>query len=101
MSDNTLAVLPWKPLAGQPGDVRGLPESERDALIISATQVAGQWVILSRYGDDIWQLDGFSTNVPANRRLLNFGTVPSAFRTVMKAMKIGRASCRERVCQYV
>lgn len=86
MSDNTLAVLPWKPLAGQPGDVRGLPESERDALIISAILVAGQWVILSRYGDDIWQLDGFSTNVPANRRLLNFGTVPSAFRTVMKAM---------------
>ncbi|MDT4820077.1 hypothetical protein FQZ97_532090 [compost metagenome] len=86
MSDNTLAELLWPPLAAQPGDVRGLPDSERDALIISAIQVNGQWVILSRYGDDIWQLDGFSSNVPANQKRMDFGTVPPAFRAVMKAM---------------
>lgn len=86
MSDNTLAALPWAPLAAQPGDVRGLPESERDALIISATQVDGQWVILSRYGDDIWHLDGFTSNVPVSKKRLDFGTVPQAFRGVMKAM---------------
>jgi hypothetical protein len=86
MSDNTLAAFPWAPLASQPGDVRGLPESERDALIISATQVDGQWVILSCYGDDTWQLDGFTSNVQANDKRLDFGTVPPAFRAVMKAM---------------
>ncbi|RON16794.1 integrase [Pseudomonas frederiksbergensis] len=86
MSDNTLAALPWAPLAAQPGDVRELSESERDALIISATQVDGQWVILSHYGDDTWQLDGFPSNVPASKKRLDFGTVPPAFRAVMKAM---------------
>jgi integrase len=86
MSDKILAGFSWPPLASQPGDVRGLPESERDALIISATQVDGQWVILSRYGDDIWQLHGFTTNVPASKKRLDFGTVPPAFRPVMKAL---------------
>ncbi|MCY1224188.1 hypothetical protein D9M72_363340 [compost metagenome] len=86
MSDTSLAMLPWPPLAAQPGDVRGLPESERDALIISAIQVDGQWVIRSRYGDDIWHLEGFTSNVPANKKRLDFGTVPPAFRAVMKAM---------------
>lgn len=86
MSDNTLAALPWTRIAFQPGDVRGLPESERDALIITATQVDGQWVILSRYGDDIWYLDGFTRNVQVHRRRLDFSTVPEVFRAVMKAM---------------
>lgn len=84
MSDNTLTAL--DPLAAQPDDVLGLPESELDGLIISATQVDGQWVILSRYSDDIWHLDGFTSNVPVSQRLLNFDTVPLEFRKVMKAM---------------
>ena len=86
MKNNTLAALPWAPLAAQPGDVRGLPEDERDALIISATQLDGQWIILSRYCDDIWQLDGFTNNVGAGRRRLDFRTVPTAFRAVLKAI---------------
>lgn len=86
MSDNTLAAIPWAPLAAQPSHVHGLSESERDALIISATQIDGQWVILSRYGDDIWQLDGFSTNVSACRKFLDFGTLTPEFRAAMKAM---------------
>lgn len=86
MRENTLAALPWAPLAAQPSDVRGLPESERDALIISATQVDGQWVIVSRYGDDVWQLDGFSSNISGKRKRLDFGSLPPAFQAVMKAM---------------
>lgn len=86
MSNNTLAALPCPPLTAQPGDVRGLPESERDALIISATLVDGQWVILSRYGDDTWQLDGFTSNTPASHKLLDFNTMSPAFRAVMKAI---------------
>lgn len=86
MSANTLAALRWRPLSTQPSDVLGLRESERDALIISASQVDGQWVILSRYGDNIWQLDGFTSNTKASMKLLNFSTIPTAFRTVMKAI---------------
>ncbi|MCF5039068.1 integrase [Pseudomonas sp. PA-7-1E] len=78
MSDNALAT--------QPSDVRGLPKSEREALIINVTQVDWQRVIRSRYGDDIWQLNGFASNVPANKKQLDFSSVPSAFRSVMKAM---------------
>ena len=86
MSNNTLTDLPWGPIAAQPGDVRGLPESERDALIITVAQVDGQWVILSRYGDDIWHLVGLTSNVPPSHKRLDLGTVPPAFRAVMKAM---------------
>jgi len=85
MNANILEV-PWDALDNQPRDVRGLSKSERDALIISATQVDGHWVILNRYDDDIWQIDGFATNVPINHKRLNFGTLPPAFRTVMKAI---------------
>ncbi|WP_421560426.1 integrase [Pseudomonas sivasensis] len=86
MIEKSVAAQPWTTLSIQPGDVRGLSESERDALIISATQVDGKWVILSRYGDDIWHLDGHTNNVPANKRRLDFNTVPPAFRAVMKGM---------------
>lgn len=86
MSDNTLAALPWALITAQPNKVRGLSESERDALTISANQVDGEWIIVSRYVDDVWHLNRFSSNVPINRRSLDFGTVPSAFRAVMKAM---------------
>ncbi|QEY64250.1 tyrosine-type recombinase/integrase [Metapseudomonas lalkuanensis] len=84
MSAPHSATLPYPPLTAQPGDVRGLPEAERDALIISAIQVDGQWIIRSRYGDDIWQLEGFTSNVPANRRRVDFRKVPPAFRALMK-----------------
>ncbi|WP_025126771.1 integrase [Pseudomonas sp. PH1b] len=86
MSDSTLAALACPSLAAQPGDVRGLHKSERDALIITSIQVDGRWVILSRYGDNIWQLDGFSSNAAANQKRLDFSRVPSVFRAVMKAM---------------
>ena len=86
MSDNTLVALPWTAFTAQPGDVRGLTEFKRNALIISATRVDGQWAIRSRYCDDIWHIDGFPTNVPTSRKQLDFGTMPPAFRTVLKAI---------------
>lgn len=86
MNNTTMVMLPWAPTADQSDDVRGLPEFERDLLIITTTHVDGQWVILSRYGDDIWHLDGFTTNIPVSHRRLDFGTVPLAFRAVMKAI---------------
>lgn len=86
MTDNTLEKLAWASMTTQPGDVIGLPESEREGLIITATRVDGHWIIISRYSDDIWQLDGLPSNVSASNREINFGSVPHAFRAVMKAM---------------
>lgn len=84
MNDTLPAVIPWDTLTAQPNDVRGL--HKHDTLIISATQVDGLWIIVSRYGDDIWQLDGFTSNVSASRKRMDFKLVPMAFRPVMKAM---------------
>lgn len=81
---NTLSAYSWPLIAAQPSDVRELSESERDALIISAIQIDGQWHIRSRYAEDIWELDGFTSNTAANRKLLNFATVPPSFRVAMK-----------------
>ena len=86
MSDNNVEALRWAFADSQPGAVSGLSESERDALIISAIQVDGHWVILSRYGDDIWYLSGFTSNVQAGCKRLHFSTVPESFRAVMKAI---------------
>ncbi|EJM67392.1 phage integrase family protein [Pseudomonas sp. GM49] len=86
MSDNTLVVTTCAFFAAQPDDVRGLSASERETLIVSSTQIDGKWVILSHYRDNIWQLDGFTSNVEMSRRRLDFNKIPSAFREVMKAM---------------
>jgi len=86
VSDKSPVALTRGSIADQPSDMRGLTESERDALIISATQVDGQWVILSRYGDDTWHLDGFTTNAKPSHKRLDFGNFPPVFRTVMKAI---------------
>ncbi|MDD0841408.1 integrase [Pseudomonas sp. Gutcm_11s] len=86
MTDYFLESSSWSVVSSQPSDVLKLFEFERDALIISATQVEGRWVILSRYGDDVWQLEGFASNVPPSMKKLDFSTVPQAFKVVMKAM---------------
>ncbi|PZO07984.1 MAG: integrase [Lysobacteraceae bacterium] len=71
-------------LVAQPGDVRFLPEVERDHLIISTIQIDGNWIIRSQYGDDIWQLTGGTTNFRANRKRMDFTQVPAPYRTVVK-----------------
>ena len=78
--------LPFAAITAQPGDVRGLSNSERDRLIISANQVDGHWVIISRYGDDVWYLNGFPKNVAISDRRIAFDTVPTVFRQVVKAV---------------
>ena len=77
---------PWPSSELLPAEVRGLPVSERDSLIVSAIQVEGQWVILSRYGDNIWQLDGFTSNTSDSRRRVDFTRLPVQFQAVMKAV---------------
>ncbi|MGB4074767.1 integrase [Pseudomonas sp.] len=86
MSKTTTHAPAWAAISLQPDSVHSLLESERDALIISAIQVSGQWVILSRYGDDIWQLGGFASNVPAASKRLDFSSTPPTFRPVIKAI---------------
>lgn len=86
MIDDISEELPFAAITAQPGDVRGLSDSERDRLIITANQVDGHWVIISRYGDDVWYLTGFPKNVALSDRRIAFDTVPPVFRQVVKAV---------------
>lgn len=71
-------------LVAQPDSVLGLPNEERDRLIISAIQVDGTWVIISQYGDDTWKLTGGTTNRGPTNKQLDFKKVPKAFLAVAK-----------------
>ncbi|MGY2270297.1 integrase [Pseudomonas reactans] len=84
MIDEISEELPFAAIPTQPGDVRGLSDSERDRLIISANQVDGHWVIISRYIDDVWYLTGFPKNVSISSRRIAFDAVPPVFRQVIK-----------------
>lgn len=84
MSDNTAEAVPFEKLADQPIVIKNLSYPERDKLIISTIEIDGQWVILSRYGDNIWKLYGFPNNVTATRRTINFDSIPLTFQPVMK-----------------
>ncbi|MEX5497369.1 integrase [Pseudomonas syringae] len=86
MSKINVVTRPWASIELQPGDVRELLERDREALIVSAVSVDGQWVIISRYRDKIWQLEGLTSNVPANMRNLDFNRVPAEFLAVMKSI---------------
>ena len=86
MSNSIELSLQWTSLASQPVDIRELLGSQRDALIVSATQIEGHWVILSRYGDDSWQLTGMPSNIRDSHKRLDFQKVPIAFRAIMKAI---------------
>ncbi|WP_287869582.1 hypothetical protein [Aeromonas sp.] len=86
MNNNAVDSLTWPDVESQPWDVRELPDSLRDTLIVSATQVDGQCVVISRYGDDSWRLDGVPSNKANSNTYLKFKLVPAAFRAVMKAI---------------
>lgn len=86
MNNNAVTARSWALVESQPVDVRKLPESEREALIVSAVQVDGHWVIVSRYSDNCWQLDQMPSNTMDYQRHLNFVRVPASFRAVMKAV---------------
>lgn len=86
MSALNTDALQWSELGQQPGDVRKLAVNEREALIISATRVGREWVILSRYRDMTWRLEGFTSNVPDGVREIDFSRVPIEFIPVMKSV---------------
>lgn len=86
MNINTVPIQSWTEIESQPGDIRELPDEERNALIVSAIPVEKHWVILSRYGDDRWQLTGLPTNRRNAHSYLNFHRIPAPFRMVMKTV---------------
>lgn len=70
----------------QPVDVRPLKGPERDDLIVSISDVDGQPVVLSRYGDNTWFAPSRTTNVRVSTASLRFLMLPEQFRPVCKAV---------------
>lgn len=70
----------------QPHSVQGLTSERRDSLVISMRKVEMSWIVVSRYGDEVWWLTGLPTNVSKTSTKLDFTQVPVAFRTVAKAI---------------
>ncbi|HDV6325016.1 TPA: hypothetical protein RJR39_001055 [Burkholderia cenocepacia] len=79
----------------QPLTVQGVPEQERDALIISTQKVSGYWIVLSHYRDDRWQVAGQPTNTIPSVQGIDFGKIPEIYRATMKAI-LYRYICRGR-----
>lgn len=98
MSVEKVDSEPWTIIDSQPSDIRLLPVQKCDALIISAISVDGQWVILSRYGDDCWQLTALPTNRSPSSTYIDFHRMPTIFRATMKAI-IYRYLSRGRIGQ--
>lgn len=71
-------------LEAQPADVRSVALADRDKLIISLTQVDGEWVILSRYGDDSWVMPPNKLNVRKAAYTLQFDRLPPSLKAVWK-----------------
>lgn len=65
-------------------DCSSLQADELARLVVSYINVDGNWVIQSRFVDDVWLLSGGPTNVQASRKTLDFNKVPVAFRPVVK-----------------
>jgi integrase len=83
----------------QPDDVRGIQPFERDLYIITATQVDEQWVVISRYADDVWYLNGFTSNVRSGNQYLDFNGMPTVFRGIVREifyryLRRGRSAAR-------
>lgn len=69
----------------QPALVRGLGAEQRDALIVSMRKTSEHtWSVVSKYGDRIWWLSGFTTNTRKSDTKLNFDCVASEFQDIAK-----------------
>ncbi|HEM7890669.1 hypothetical protein [Burkholderia cepacia] len=70
----------------QPHHVLGLSIVERNSLIVSMRKVGKTWVVVSRYGDDVWWLSGFTTNTIKAEMKMDFLAIPAEFRDSLKAI---------------
>ena len=69
----------------QPASAKGLGDELRDALIVSMRKVGATWVVVSRYGDDVWLTTGAPTNMTRSKTRLDFSRLPEPFRAPVKA----------------
>ena len=82
----SMVVVSAGELLNRPSSV-ARQEGNLDHLVISASkQKDGTYIVVSRYGDDRWQLVGGATNAIASSKTIKFDRVPACFKAETKAM---------------
>lgn len=80
------AVISSGELLGRPSSIV-VHKSDMDDIVVSAsTMENGDYVVVTRYGDTVWQLIGGTTNSRRNSKMINFNTVPDWYRSDIKAV---------------
>jgi hypothetical protein len=80
------AVTHPSKIKSQPQSVRSIKLEDRGQLVVTTRRIDGEWIVISRYGDDVWWLTGSPTNVTNSVTKLDFGQIPTRFREVVKGM---------------
>lgn len=71
-----------------PSSVRGLPQNERDAVAVSTLNHGNSLVVLSRFGDAVWDLSPYipNANMGRSRKYLSWSGIPACFLNSAKAI---------------
>ncbi|HDS1690662.1 MULTISPECIES: integrase [Pseudomonas] len=67
-----------------PVDLKKIPTSERDLLPIAVININKQWIIVSRFGDDKWQVSGHPKNRARSHTIVDFSRYPAEYRDAIK-----------------
>jgi integrase len=78
------AVVSAGDLLARPTTIRKDIEATKQWVVSAVKQQDGQFIVISRYGDDQWLLTGGATNTA--RKIIDFTRLPECFRVDAKAM---------------
>ncbi|MCD5973279.1 site-specific integrase [Pseudomonas quasicaspiana] len=65
-------------------DLQSISAAETNLKVISAVKIDGEWVVVSRFGDDNWQVGGHPKNISRSHAMVNFNKFPEAYRQTVK-----------------
>lgn len=68
----------------QPANASEFEQPRRAMLVVSIARVDSSWIVLSRFGDDIWQLLPTTSNTRLGRSKLDFNRIPEPLRETWK-----------------
>jgi integrase len=68
----------------QPSNASELSRAERDKLVVSIARVDGRWIVLSRFGDEVWQLLPTTSNTRLGRSKIDFSRIAPPLRETWK-----------------
>ena len=83
----------------QPSSPSVLSRAERDKLVVSIALIEGHWIVLSRFGDEVWQLLPTTSNTRLGRSKLDFGRIAAPLRDTWKECFCWRRWNIDQLCR--